>query len=188
VKSLRTRSPVLLLMLLAFALGACGPDAPIVAPGGSDSESGWPEEIVFDLQAISELTEAQVVGVTDGDTIDVRIEGRNYDLRYIGINTPEINHPTKGLEPFGPEATEANRRLVEGQTVYLEGDVSGKDRYGRLLRYVYLPDGLMINAALVWQGYAHAVSYPPDVKHQSLLRQMQHDAQSNDRGLWGSPP
>jgi micrococcal nuclease len=132
-------------------------------------------------------TEAQVVDVVDGDTIKVDVDGQVYTVRYIGIDTPETVHPDEPVEWMGPEASEANRRLVEGQAVYLETDVSETDRYGRLLRYVYLADGLFVNAELVRLGYAHAVTFPPDVKYQDLLLEMQQEAREAGRGLWASP-
>jgi endonuclease YncB( thermonuclease family) len=88
-----------------------------------------------------------VVQVVDGDTIDVQLDGHTIRVRYLGINTPETTHPDKGVEPFGPEADAANRRLVEGKTVRLELDVQPWDRYQRLLAYVYVGD-LMVNAEL----------------------------------------
>jgi micrococcal nuclease len=132
-------------------------------------------------------TEARVVDVVDGDTIKVDVDGQVYTVRYIGIDTPETVHPDEPVEWMGPEASEANRKLVEGQTVYLEMDVSETDRYGRLLRYVYLADGLFVNAELVRLGYAHAVTFPPDVKYQDLLLEMQREAREAGRGLWASP-
>ena len=101
--------------------------------------------------------------MTDGDTIEVSIDGRTCRVRYIGIDTPETVHPGKGVEWMGPEATEANRRLVEAQAVLLEKDVSETDKYGRLLRHVWVGD-LMVNAEPVRQGYAQVSTYPPDVK------------------------
>jgi len=123
-----------------------------------------------------------VVEVVDGDTIKVEIEGAIYSLRYIGINCPEWN------QWFGPEATAANAALVAGKTVYLEKDVSETDRYGRLLRYVFLADGLFVNAELVRQGYAQVATYPPDVRYQSLFLQMQQEAMAAGRGLWAPTP
>ena len=123
--------------------------------------------------------------VIDGDTIDVMIDGRIFKVRYIGINCPEINHPQKGAEPFGPEAKVRNAELVAGQTVKLEKDVSEKDQYGRLLRYVWVGD-VMINEALVREGYAYSRHYPPDVKHQERLDDSQREAQENKRGVWGN--
>jgi len=131
-------------------------------------------------------TEANVVKVVDGDTIKVDIAGQVYSVRYIGIDCPETNHPAKGLEPFGPEATARNAELVAGKTVRLEKDISETDRYDRLLRYVWVGD-VMVNETLVREGYAHSVTYPPDVKHQELFQQAEKDARENHRGLWGLP-
>jgi micrococcal nuclease len=88
----------------------------------------------------------------------------------------------------GDVAREANRRLVEARTVYLEKDVSETDRYGRLLRYVYLPDGTSVNAEQVRQGYALARAYPPDTRHQTELSVLQMEARSALKGLWQNPP
>lgn len=136
-----------------------------------------PERIEFDLDSILGLVPATVVRVEDGDSISVSIDGQEYSLRYAGMDTSEEKQ----------EPTERNRQLVEGQVVYLEKDVTDVDEHGRLLRYVYLSSGLMVNAALVWEGYAEAVAEPPDVKHQVLLEDLQEDAQTNGRGLWEIP-
>ena len=88
-----------------------------------------------------------------------------YRVRYIGIDTPETVHPTRGEEPYGREASTRNRELVMGETIYLEKDVSETDRHGRLLRYVWLDGETMVNAALVAEGYAQVSTYPPDVKY-----------------------
>ena len=132
--------------------------------------------------------EAQVVEVVDGDTINVRIDGQEYAVRYIGIDAPETRHPEKGVEWMGPEATRANEDLVGGQMVYLEKDVSETDHYGRLLRYVYCADGTFVNEALVRRGYAQSSTYPPDVAHQDLFRRAQRGAREAERGLWGPRP
>ena len=105
------------------------------------------------------LEQALVSKVVDGDTIQLS-DGRK--VRYIGIDTPETVHPSKAVECYGQEASVKNKELVLGKTVGLEKDVSDTDRYGRLLRYVYL-DGIMINDLLVKEGFAKASSYPPDV-------------------------
>lgn len=118
--------------------------------------------------------------MVDGDTIKVEIEGTTYRVRYIGIDCPETVHPQKPVGWMGPEACEANRRLVEGETVYLEKDVSETDQYGRLLRYVFLADGTLVNAELVRQGYAQSATYPPDVRYQDLFLEIQ-----NVPHLWG---
>ena len=120
---------------------------------------------------------ARVIRVIDGDTI--AIEG-GYRVRYIGIDTPEI-HPQ--MEAFGAEAWQANRQLVEGKEVRLEQDVSETDRYGRLLRYVYV-DNIMVNAELVRQGLAVAKAYPPDTEYHELLAELERQARLAGKGMW----
>ena len=130
------------------------------------------------------LTPATVTRVVDGDTIVVDIDGSEYKLRYIGINTPEVVDPRRPVECFGQEARDYNEELVLGRTVGLEKDVSETDQFGRLLRYVWLGDE-MVNATLVREGYAQASAYPPDVRYQDLLSSLQAEAAGEGRGLWG---
>jgi micrococcal nuclease len=127
--------------------------------------------------------EGMVERVVDGDTIHVRLGARVEKVRYIGINTPEVHHPTKGEEPGGREATEVNRRLVEGKRVRLELDVRERDRYGRLLAYVWAGD-VMVNAELVRLGYAQVMTIPPNVRYQETLLKLQREARDAGRGLW----
>jgi micrococcal nuclease len=87
------------------------------------------------------------------------------------------------VEAFGIEARQANRSLVEGKEVRLEMDVSETDKYGRLLRYVYV-DEVLVNAELVKQGLARARAYPPDTKYQDYLAEMEEDARDAGRGMW----
>ena len=122
----------------------------------------------------------KVTQVIDGDTIE--IEG-GAKIRYVGINTPETNHPSLGKECYGEQAKEANKLLVEGQMVRLEKDVSETDRYGRLLRYVYVGD-IFVNDYLVREGFAFASSYPPDVRHQERFTEAQREALEKERGFW----
>jgi len=127
----------------------------------------------------------QVVRVIDGDTIQVCCIARKREkVRYIGINTPETKHPTKGVEYYGKEAAKANRKLVEDKTVILTFDVEQRDRYGRLLAYVFLEDGTFVNAWLVEHGFAQVMTVPPNVKHQELFLKLQREARDNGRGLW----
>jgi endonuclease YncB( thermonuclease family) len=124
---------------------------------------------------------AQVVDVVDGDTIKVVIEGRQYSVRYIGIDAPETTFGKS--EPYGRMATDFNSQLVGGKTVELVRDVSETDRYGRLLRYVYVGD-TFVNAEIVRQGFASSASFPPDIARQDVLRQAEREARENNRGLW----
>jgi micrococcal nuclease len=127
-----------------------------------------------------------VTRVLDGDTIYVQIGGQIEKVRYIGVNTPEIHHPTKGTEPYGAAAREANRRLVEGRWVTLVLDVQPRDRFGRLLAYVYIGNRF-VNAELVWQGYAEAATYPPNVRYADYFVDLQRRAREAKRGLWADP-
>jgi micrococcal nuclease len=127
--------------------------------------------------------EGVVVRVVDGDTIHVKLADRVEKVRYIGVNTPEVHHPTRGEEPGGRAATEVNRRLVAGRRVRLEFDVQERDRYGRLLAYVWVGE-TMVNAELVLRGYAQVMTVPPNVRYQQLFLRLQRDAREAGRGLW----
>ena len=129
--------------------------------------------------------EAAVRRVIDGDTIQLS-DGQL--VRYIGIDAPETRRRegarwVEAPEPFGPEATQANRRLVEGQRVRLEYDVQTHDRYGRLLAYVYVGER-MINADLVEGGYATTLTIPPDVRFAERFQALAATARREKRGLW----
>lgn len=170
-----------LVFLLASFIVACESapsSAPPTQPSSTDESS--PQE-----QPAITPVEAKVVRVVDGDTIEVDIGGNLYKVRYIGMDTPETVHPTKLVEYFGKEASEKNRELVEGKAVLLEKDVSEVDKYGRLLRYVWVDD-VMVNAELVRLGYAQVVTYPPDVKYQKYFLQLQMEAQESGLGLWAT--
>lgn len=148
--------------------------APPSQSAGSPSPSATPT---------SERVSAQVVRVTDGDTIRVRLDGKELAVRYIGIDTPETVDPRRDVQCFGREASAFNAQLVGGKTVELERDVSETDRFGRLLRYVYV-DGRMVNEELVRNGYATATSYPPDVKYQDRFLALEREARAKGTGLW----
>lgn len=122
---------------------------------------------------------ARVVRVVDGDTIVVEIEGNQFKLRYIGMNTPETG------APGGSEATEFNRQLVAGKTVTLIKDVSEVDRYGRLLRYVFVGD-LFVNYEIVRSGYANYGTWPPDTSCDQVMVEAYNIALANRAGLFSS--
>jgi micrococcal nuclease len=128
----------------------------------------------------------RVLDIVDGDTIVVVLDqdGKDYSVRYIGMDTPE---DTTRIEPFGPEATEKNRELVQGKNVTLIKDVSETDRYGRLLRYV-IADGVFVNYELVAQGYANVASFPPDMACIPDFQAAEEQAAAWNLGLWGNPP
>lgn len=122
---------------------------------------------------------ARLSKVVDGDTIDVIIDGRAETVRYIGIDTPERGQP--GYRA----ATDANAALLGTGDLYLVADTSERDQYRRLLRYVYTPDGAMINQALVAQGLAQPVEYPPDTRFATELRSAASAAAAAKLGFWG---
>jgi len=130
-------------------------------------------------------TGALVTRVIDGDTIEVDIAGIIYKVRYIGIDTPELDDKDPKRAAVAQEATRYNRQLVQGETIRLEKDVSETDQYGRLLRYVYVDD-ILVNAELVKQGLAWAIPYPPDTKYQNYLEELEAEARQKGIGIWAT--
>jgi len=125
----------------------------------------------------------KVVRVVDGDTINVEINGKVEPVRYIGIDTPETVDPRKPVQCFGVEASKKNKELLEGKTVRLETDITDRDKYNRLLRYVWLDD-ILINQKLVEDGFAKSYSYPPDIKYQDKFVAAEKKAREDKLGLW----
>ena len=126
--------------------------------------------------------------IVDGDTIEIATGEK---LRYIGIDTPETKDPKKSKQCFGDEASAKNRELVGGKEIGMMKDVSETDRYGRLLRYVYVTDNtasppatIFVNEYLVKEGYAYAATFPPDVKYNEHFRKLQDEAMKQKKGLW----
>jgi micrococcal nuclease len=121
----------------------------------------------------------------DGDTIRVRVAGREETVRYIGIDTPESVKPGAPVECFAHRAAAENERLVGGRRVRLERDAEARDRFGRLLAYVVREDdGVLVNEALVRGGYAVPLTIPPNVRHAERLRAAATGARRAGRGLW----
>jgi micrococcal nuclease len=128
---------------------------------------------------------ATVQRVVDGDTIVVRVGGRSERVRYIGMDTPESVKPGTPVQCYAKAAAKENRVLVAGQEVRLVADAEARDRYGRLLAYVYrAEDGLFVNAELVRRGYARPLTIPPNVAHASEFRRLAASARRAGRGLW----
>jgi micrococcal nuclease len=137
------------------------------------------DKVVIDEEIEQEET-FMVKRVVDGDTIELENGER---VRYIGIDTPETVHPTQEIQCYGVQASNKNKELVEGKKIRLEKDISEKDRFGRLLRYVYIDD-IFVNEFLVREGYAKVSTYPPDVKYQEIFLTAENNARENNRGLW----
>jgi micrococcal nuclease len=130
------------------------------------------------LEGMEQVTVKRVV---DGDTF---ITNDGQRVRLIGIDAPESVKPDTPAEPFGPEASAYVKELMEGKVVFMDQDVSETDRFNRLLRYVYLPDGTFINELILEEGYAEHVVFPPDVEHRFQLKQAEDRARKARIGLW----
>lgn len=143
--------------------------APPQAPGAAPIPPGQP---------------ATIVNVVDGDTVDVMLNGEQKRVRLILIDTPEV---FGGEECYGRAASDFTKSLLKAQApVHLEKDVSETDRFDRLLRYVYLDDGRMVNEVIVSEGFATLATYPPDVKYVERIRAAERSAREAGRGLWSA--
>ena len=135
--------------------------------------------------------EATVVHVTDGDTIVVTLQGTRERVRYVGLDAPEVANAEEGTpaECGGDDARDANADLVSGREVVLERDSSDRDRFGRLLRHVWISDGtswLLVGERLVEAGAVEARSYPPDTTRDARLDAAERHAREAGLGIWGS--
>jgi micrococcal nuclease len=165
----RVRLLALLLVLAVVAYTATAGDGSGGSPGPERTSAG------------------QVVRVVDGDTIHVQVDGRREKVRYIGVDTPESVKPGTPVQCFGKRSSAFNAKLVDGERVRLVRDAEERDRYGRLLAYVYRArDGLFVNAALVRRGYAVPLTIPPNVAHADEFRRLAASARRKGRGLWSS--
>jgi micrococcal nuclease len=159
---------ILFAILLCVVSAACsemlGPEAP--GPGAPSS---------LPLPDLSRAETATVTQVIDGDTIDVRMNGATYRVRYVGVNTPERD------EACYSEARAANVALVNGQQIRMLRDQSDTDQYGRLLRYIFVGERF-VNAELIANGWAEAVEYAPDRRFTADFRRLEREATATGAG------
>ena len=149
------------------------------------SPSPTPTPIVLP-PAAETLTPATVVGVIDGVTIEVQVDDRVLQVRYLGVDVPETD-PTSGVgPPLRERALQFNRFLVGGRAVDLEKGSVDSDALGHLLRYVYV-DGEMVNMALLTNGYATVASFPSDFRHRTSFAVAEESARREGRGYWSRP-
>ena len=129
---------------------------------------------------------ADVIRVVDGDTVDILVNGKEDRVRLLGINAPETVDPRRPVECFGLEASEKLKELLNNKEVLLKSDSiqANRDKYERLLRYVYLGDGTLINQIMIEQGYAYEYTYDVPYKFQKEFRQSETSARTNKFGLW----
>lgn len=127
----------------------------------------------------------RVTSFVDGDTIEVDMNGAREKVRFIGIDTPETHKPNTPVQCFGPEASDFTKNAIGTQSVRLEADPKGdnRDRYNRLLRYVYLTDGTLLNQKVIAEGFGFAYLSFPFSKRDEFA-QAQADARGTNRGLW----
>jgi len=183
---------VTLALLGSLVLAACRPELRSVADPadswvGVDVESG---KTVVDAAGLLDVdfdTRAYpVTWVTDGDTIKVQMGGERERVRLLGINTPETVDPRRPVQCFGREASARMKALVEGRKVHLATDPAEDryDRHGRLLAYVWLPDGTFVNLEMVRGGYANEADYGTEYAYRSIFRAAAREAEAAGRGLW----
>mgnify|MGYP002154505032 CR=1 FL=1 len=139
----------------------------------------------------------EVERIVDGDTAHIIIDGEKQKVRFTGINTPEYN-PKKGIsDHYGKEAFNYTKDQIKNKKVYLEKDMSDADKYGRLLRYIWIEEPkdpsnptkeelgeINLNGKLVKEGYAFAGNYKPDVKYKDIFDEFENEAKENNRGMW----
>ncbi|HYX45170.1 MAG TPA: thermonuclease family protein [Acidimicrobiales bacterium] len=168
------------LVAAALVVAGCGRSAsgPAAQASGTSPGRGAPLPAGFDTT---------VERVVDGDTLVV---AGGHRVRLIGVDTPETKDPRKPVQCFGQEASAyVSSLLKKGEGVRLVGDAEERDVYGRILAYVYrLADGLFVNAALVREGYAQALTIPPNVAHADEFVALARDARQGGRGLWSTCP
>lgn len=136
---------------------------------------------------VSQKTEAKVVKVVDGDTLDVSYNGKTERIRVIGINTPETVDPRKPVECFGQKASDMAKEYLSGQTVWLEADPTQgeRDKYSRLLRYIWTDDDSVdYGKVIIATGYAYEYTYNTPYKYQAIYKQAQKEAEAGKKGLW----
>lgn len=170
---------LLLVFLLAAILAGCG---------GSSGAFSTSQQFI----------PAEVTKVVDGDTLYLKTNDRQEKVRLIGVNTPEISHPGVDIkeQPYGAEAAAYTRQRLEGKRVYLELDVGERDKYDRLLAYLWLEQpadaseaevrAKMYNAELLLKGCAELMTVPPNVKYSDLFTMLQQEARQAGRGLWSA--
>ncbi|TSC63231.1 MAG: micrococcal nuclease, partial [Parcubacteria group bacterium Athens0416_74] len=186
---MRTSFLTLLFLLLVVGMGSLVsvPDIDVLTSQGTSARTTSPSQ----NSAIREFEWYPVVKVVDGDTIVVDIAGANTTVRLIGLDTPETVDPRKTVQCFGAEASAKMRQILSGQYVRLETDPSQgeKDKYGRLLAYVYAPanvrpEGILLNIYMIEEGFGHEYTYNIPYKYQAEFKAAENIARQEKRGLW----
>jgi len=165
---------VMILMLLATACGG----------GAKQGAAGeFVQQIYKQYPALKDrkATITEVKRVVDGDTFETKTGDK---VRLIGVNTPETVKPGSPVEKYGKEASQFTKSKLTGKTVYMFADAGDKDKYGRLLRYVFIEgDPVMFNETLIRDGYANTMSIAPNVMFQDMFRKLERQARESKKGL-----
>lgn len=190
---------IMYILSLAILLGACSSidqlvvedEPPITEQETSEKVEEAPQQESSEATSstthdVSKFDEFPLVSVIDGDTIKIKYNGANENVRFLLVDTPETNHPKLGEQPFGQEAKNFTKQLLKGQdTVHLEFDVSYRDKYNRLLAYIYTSDGKSVQEELLKAGLARvAYIYAPNTKHVDWFEAIQKKAQQQAIGIW----
>lgn len=185
----------LIVILIAAVISGCSSPRPAANGPGYQSPLQSQEQESGRQPDIAPLIKARVTSVVDGDTVHASLNGADVTVRLIGVDTPETVKPNSPVQPYGKEASNYTRSQLEGKTVYIEKDVQERDKYGRLLAYVWMDQPAAIsgqeirsklfNARLLLDGYARIMTLPPNVKYVDHFVVFQKEAREGNKGLWG---
>ncbi|MEM7609775.1 MAG: thermonuclease family protein [Myxococcota bacterium] len=161
-------------------------DPPATAPPDESApEAAAPEEADSGEapEPPADRVPVELASITDGDTLRVRLDGRSERVRLVGIDTPETENSPRGPQPFADEATDALRSLVRDRSLSLAFDTERRDRFGRLLAYLYADD-TFVNAEMIREGWARPLTVPPNVRHAERFAALAAEARQARRGIW----
>ncbi len=193
---MKKKNQILLLFLIpflffSFASSLSYIEEQIQARENTGSTPSVPKE--EGLPAVAKATSTKsaeplflVDRVVDGDTLVVNVGGTLEKVRLIGLNTPETVDPRRPVQCFGHEASDKAKEMLVGKSVRLEADSSqdDRDKYGRLLRYVFLSDGTLFNKHMIEEGYGYEYTYRLPYKYQAEFKAAQGSAREKGKGLW----
>lgn len=179
-------------------LPAAQPAAPQQGEAKKSEPRSWPTPTQAELDkltaekgmkisqtALKKLKSAVVERVVDGDTVELKLGGKNEKVRLLNVDTPETVAPGRPVEEYGREASNFTKSILKaGTKVYVKSDVEERDRYDRLLLHLYLEDGTWVNALLIRAGYAQLLTVSPNVDAAAYFKELQTKARSEEIGLW----
>jgi len=188
MNSILVKRLVIVLVAIPMSLGVGYVLAGIDFSVNENVKAKQPAAVSLAMQAdIDPEKTYKVTDVIDGDTLKVKIDGKEITVRMLGIDTPEILDPRKPIQCFGEEASSETKKLLENKEVRLELNPNREktDKYDRLLAYVYSEDGLFINKYLLENGFAKEYTFDKSYLYQTEFRSIEKQAKSNLKGLWG---